>query len=155
MDETPYRVVPSKPVCPASLFLANGRKFCPTIWVVLLRTAAEDESLLRHAAKHAFFSLKRPQLEQLATDEGLKGPWGSLVDLVLALVRKVLKPSAEDEEAIMALRGTSPASDLPAALTPEIMAEVAGKDAAKDLEDQGRCGKCKSLRSKRYRVWNQ
>eukprot|EP00974_Lingulodinium_polyedra_P090697 8796107-Lingulodinium_polyedra.AAC.1 len=79
--------------------------------------------------------IQRAQLEKLATSLGLQGPHGSLYDLVLALVHHVLDPLGEGElEAIMALRAAAKPPDLPPAVTPEVMAEVAGTDAAKDLK---------------------
>lgn len=99
---------------------------------------AAPTSLLKHAAKQAFWRLSKDQLSKLATDLGLQGTWTSTLQLCSALVASILAPIEEDEVAsIVAQRGIAPPNQFPAELTTEVLEDAIGASEAQAFKDLG------------------
>ena len=105
LSDLAYKVVPTRPLSPASSFLASGRQLGEHLGLCCQQTGP-TEHMLEHAAKNCFWQWSRMQLERLMAYKLLPSvqPW-NLFQAILVLIEGILGtlPPAEVDE-ILSLR---------------------------------------------------
>ena len=131
-----WELVPTKPISPARLFICRGRRLQPNAGLRLRKTGPET-TIQRHAALACFWSLGKQPLTKLADEEyGLKDYGPLLVDVVKALLKKIL-PELEDDAlaSILKLRCVDTSNNLLKDIPAEVFEDVLGESASAEIKD--------------------
>ena len=135
LDWDTYTVVPTEAVCPGRQYALEGFRLSKKMGVSI-RQSGPPCSVLKHAARHAFWALSKATLDFACHDLGLKPRENSLYASVESLVRHELKDLSDAAILdIIAKRGSAPPQRIPADISAEVVEDLVGSSEAEMFKD--------------------